>query len=181
MFPLTRTLLAIVAMLAMPVSLAGCFGPQPVLASSEVTRDAVNRESPPADRARVFVFAGQAPLFSSGAGPLRSHILPADIYIDGVKIGTVNPKEAMVFDIRPGRYTFTWMIYNQRVGWGEEMRPSVFNLPGGRTTTISADYYITTYFLTEGAAASLFDKDQRRLAPDVTVVRPVHCPPTLCL
>ena len=107
---MTRTLLLIVSALACTALLAGCFGPQPVLASTEVTQAAMTLEPPPADRARVFVFTGRGPIFSGGTKLQRYHSLAADIYVNNVKIGTVNPKEAMVFDVAPGRYSFSWMI-----------------------------------------------------------------------
>ena len=179
---MTRIPLLIATTLVLIASLTGCFGPQPVLASSEVTQAAVNLENPPADRARVFVFTGRNPLFSAGGGPMVSHILPADIYVNNIKIGTVNPKEAMVFDIAPGRYSFSWMIYNQKVGWGEEMKPAVFDFPGGVIVGISAEKIRGTYFMSEGVMTSLFDKSgQRRLSPDIKIVRAVHCPPTICI
>lgn len=111
----------------------------------------------------------------------RYHSLPADIYVNNVKIGTVNPKEAMVFDVAPGRYSFSWMIYNQKVGWGEEMRPEAFDLSGGTNFGILAEYAgSTTYFVT-GAVLRSLPGVQGRLAPDIKVVRAVHCPPTICI
>lgn len=179
---MTRLSVLIAITLAMITALTGCLGPPPVLASSEVTQAAINLEPPPADRARVFAFTGRGPLFSGGSKATTSHILPADIYVNNVKIGTVNPKEAMVFDVTPGRYSFSWMIYNQRVGWGEEMRPGVFELPGGAIVGISAEYVGGTYFISEGVMTSLFDKSgQKRLSSDIKIVRAVHCPPTICI
>jgi hypothetical protein len=178
---MTRTLLLIVSALACTALLAGCFGPQPVLASTEVTQAAMTLEPPPADRARVFVFTGRGPIFSGGTKLQRYHSLPADIYVNNVKIGTVNPKEAMVFDVAPGRYSFSWMIYNQKVGWGEEMRPEAFELSGGTNFGILAEYAgSTTYFVT-GAVLKSLPGVQGRLAPDIKVVRAVHCPPTICI
>ncbi|MDP1841037.1 MAG: hypothetical protein Q8N31_02635 [Reyranella sp.] len=179
---MTRLSVLIAITMSLIAALTGCLGPPPVLASSEVTRAAINLEEPPADRARVFAFTGRGPLFSGGGKATTSHILPADIYVNNVKIGTVNPKEAMVFDVAPGRYSFSWMIYNQRVGWGEEMRPGIFELPGGVIVGISAEYVGGTYFISEGVMTSLFDKSgQKRLSPDVKIVRAVHCPPTICI
>jgi hypothetical protein len=172
----------IVAALAMTVLLAGCWGPPPVLASSEVTQAAINLETPPADRARVFVFTGRGPIFGSGSVPQVSHNIAADIYVNDVKIGTVNPKEAMVFDVAPGRYSFSWLPYNRKAGWGEETKQGVVELPGGVIIGISAERVRNTYFVSEGVMGSLFDKsDQKRLSPDIKVVRAVHCPPTICL
>jgi hypothetical protein len=179
---MTRIALLIATTLVLITSLTSCFGPQPVLASSEVTQAAINLENPPSDRVRVFVFTGRTPLFSAGGGPMTSSILPADIYINNIKIGTVNPKEALVFDVAPGRYSFSWMIYNQKVGWGEEMKPSVFDFPGGVIVGISAERIRGTYYISEGVMTSLLDKGgQKRLSSDIKVVRAVHCPPTICI
>lgn len=172
----------VAAGLLLTTVLPGCSGgPPPVLASPEVTQAAVNLEKPPMDRARVFVFTGRAPMRGFLSGPMVDHSLPADIYVDNIKIGTVKPKEAMVFDVAPGRYTFTWMIYNQKAGLGEEMKPSVFELRGGTVAGLSADVAAFTFSVNQGVMTFLFDKDGQRLAPDVKVVRPVHCPPTICI
>ena len=109
------------------------------------------------------------------------HIIPADIYVDNVKIGSVNTDEVMVFDVAPGSYSFTWMVYNQKIGWGETMRPSVFDLRGGTINSLSADKVQNTFYVSQGMVLSLFDPGSGRLATKVKVVRPALCPPTLCL
>jgi hypothetical protein len=175
-------LLSLITGLLLTVLLSACFsGPPPVLASPEVTQAAVNFETPPMDRARVYVFTGRAPMRGYLSGPMVDHTLPADIYVNGVKIGTVKPKEAMVFDVAPGSYRFTWMIYNQKAGLGEEMKPSTFDLRGGTITKLSANLASFTFSVDEGVMVILMDKDLQRLAPDVKVVRPALCPPTICL
>ena len=68
-----------------------------------------------------------------------------------------------------------------RPGKGETMQPGVFELAGGKITSLSADNVTVGYFFTEGLVPGLIDKDGRRLAPNVKVVRPALCPPTLCL
>lgn len=150
-------------------------------ASPEMTQVAVNRELPSPERARVFVATGRQPLFYDGSGPMVRHFLPADIYVDGTKIGSVNKDEVMAFDVAPGTYTFTWNVANVKPGKGETMQPAVVKLPGGRITSLSADNIYVTYFFTEGLVPGLIDKDGRRLGPNVKVVRPALCPPTLCL
>ena len=177
-----RTGILVAAASTLTAFLAGCFGPPPVLASSEVTQAAVALEKPPADRTRVFVFTGRGPLFSGGSVPQVSHHLAADIYVNEIKIGTVNPGEAMVFDVAPGRYSFSWLPYNRKLGWGEEKKTGVVDLPGGVIIGISAEYARTTYFMSEGVMPALLDKgDQKRLSPDVKVVRAAYCPPTICI
>jgi hypothetical protein len=178
----TRAVTLIGAALAVTILLSGCLeGPPPVLASPEITQAAVNLEKPPVDRARVFVFTGRAPMRAYMTGPMVEHSLPADIYVNNIKIGTVKPKEVMVFDVAPRRYTFTWMIYNQKAGLGEEMKPGVFDLQGGTITFLSAELAAFVFSVNQGAMTVLLDKDQKRLAPDVKVVRAVHCPPTICI
>lgn len=109
------------------------------------------------------------------------HGLPADIYLDNAKIGTVYPDEAMVFDVAPGRYSFTWMIRNQKVGMFEEMKPGFFDLPGGGIVGVSAELRGGTFYVAEGVLTSLMDKDGKRLSPKVKVVRASLCPPTVCI
>ena len=118
-----RVAMPVAAALAMIPLLSGCFGPPPVLASSKITQAAMIFQKPPADRARISIFTGRGPLFTGGTTPQVSHILPADIYVDDVKIGTVNPKEAMVFDVAAGKHSFAWMIYNVKPGPGLRMQP----------------------------------------------------------
>ena len=86
----------------------------------------------------------------------------------------------MVFDVAPGRYTFTWNIANVKPGKGETMRPADVELPGGKIATLSAENVYVTYYFDEGLVSGLIDKDGR-LARNVKVVRPALCPPTLCL
>jgi hypothetical protein len=147
-----------------------------------MTQVAVNRERPPPDRARVFIATGRQPLFVDGSGPMARHFDPADIYVNDAKIGSVNRGEVMAFDVRPGTHTFAWFIANVKPGPGKAtMRPGLFELSGGKITSLSADHVYTIYYLTEGLVPALIDKDGRRLAPDVKVVRPALCPSTLCL
>src|SRR3979490_1390558 len=145
--------------LALAAPLAGCFGPEPVLATANVTQSARTLKLPPADRARIFVFTGRSPLFTDGSGPLTQHILAADIYVDDVKIGTVNLGEAMVFDVAPGRYTFSWTPYNRKAGWGETMMTAAFNFRGGTIVRISADKFRTTYSMQQSVMTPLLEKD----------------------
>jgi hypothetical protein len=167
--------------MAPTVALVGCMSVPTVPASPETAQAAANRELPPPDRARVFIAPGRQTLFFDGSGPLVRHFLPADIYVNDTKIGSVNKDEVMAFDVTPGTYTFTWNIANVKPGKGETMQPGVFQLRGGRITSLSADNITTGYFFTEGLVPGLIDKDGRRLAPNVKVVRPALCPPTLCL
>jgi hypothetical protein len=176
-----RIWLILVAM-ASTVASVGCMSVPTVPASSEIVQIAVNRERPPPDRARVFIATGRQPMFFDGSGPMTRHFDPADIYVNNTRIGSVNRGEVMVFDVVPGSYTFAWFIANVKPGPGKAtMRPGVFELSGGKITSLSADHVYTTYYLAEGLVPALIDKDGRRLAPDVKVVRPALCPPTLCL
>jgi hypothetical protein len=66
------------------------------------------------------------------------------------------------------------------LGRGDER--GIFEFPGGVIVGISAEYARTTYFMSEGVMPALLDKGgQKRLSPDVKVVRAVHCPPTICI
>jgi hypothetical protein len=161
--------------------LAGCMSVPTVQASPEMTQLAVNRERPPPDRARVFIATGRQTLFYDGSGPMVRRFEPTDIYVNDTKIGSVNKGEVMAFDVMPGTYTFTWFFANVKPARGFTLQPGVFELSGGKITSLSADQVYTTHFFTEGLVPALIDKDGRRLAPDVKVVRPALCPPTLCL
>jgi hypothetical protein len=108
--------------------------------------------------------------------------LPADIYVNDVKVGAVNPGEVMVFDVAPGKYTFSWTMHKlRRDSWGDTSRPSQLDLPGGQISYISADQFRTTYYMNAQAMPFLLDKDAKRLAPDAKVVRAASCPPSICI
>lgn len=76
-----------------------------VPASPEMAQAADNREHPPQDRARVFIATGRQTLFYDGSGAMVRHFLPADIYVNDTKIGSVNKDEVMAFDVTPGTCT----------------------------------------------------------------------------
>ncbi len=77
----------------------------PSLASAALTKAAINLEKPASGRSRVIVFNGGT---IEGSG-YRPRAYSVEVYVDNFVIGALNPREAMVFDVAPGQYTFQWL------------------------------------------------------------------------
>src|SRR5215468_8906748 len=86
----------------------------PVQADPDLSHAARTLQAPPPDRARVIIVSGTRIQYTgTGASYVVRHYMPAEILVNGTKIGTLNGQEAMVFDVRPGQYTFQWADYNK--------------------------------------------------------------------
>lgn len=155
----------------------------PLMATAEYEQQVRKIEAPPADRARLYIFAGkqQVHAFSTVEG---LHNVTGDIYVDETKIGTVNPKEAMVVDIVPGKYTLYWLPLNktewallkskrfERIFDGGTAHVLFANIEPGFGLEIAPGLVVTP---TEPA------KPNNVIPPMFKVVRPASCPPTICL
>lgn len=158
------------------LGLTGCIPrATPVLATPEYAQMARALAKPPADRARLYIFSGNEwggyPIYS-----FRPHYYSADVFIDDVKIGSVNPGEVMVMDIVPGNHVFRWQEFNRTPGWMVTITPLQLNVAGGTVLFLSTN-------ITKGAAmeGGVIDVTKVVIARDVRVVRPSSCPPTICL
>ena len=170
----SRALAAMAALLCL--GLTGCLPrAAPVLATPEYAQTVRALAKPPADRARLYIFSGN----EWGGYPVvyyRPHYISADIFIDDVKIGSINPGEAMVMDVRPGTHVFRWQEFDRRPSPLGTITPLQLNVQGGTVLFLSNN--ITKGFAMEGGVINV---DTMRVAADVKIVRPSSCPPTICL
>lgn len=137
--------------------------------------------SPGPDRARIYVFTGTRDVINQYFRTRMAHSLPADIYVNDTKIGNVSSGEALVFDVRPGDYSFTWMIYNQKKGFLEEMEPAQVTAEAGKIVLLSAELNGYTFAFDRGVLTSLVNPGGKSLKDGVRVTRPATCPPSICL
>lgn len=150
--------------------LAGCNAPKAPSVQADSVYQAIARklDPPPPDRARIYVFSGGLP----NSGP---HPFAGTIYVDQIEIGTVNPKEVMVFDLVPGRHVFRWDTYKDVVTG----KPLQYDVTGGtivlfRTQILGVEF--TPMSLPRPGQPADF-----LVADHITIVRATSCPPNLCL
>jgi hypothetical protein len=153
-----------------------------VLATADYEQQVRTITTPPSDRARLYIFLGKMP---TGAifTPYTVHSISGDIYIDEVKIGSINPKEAMVVDLIPGKHELHWHYLNQSGGalLKSQRFENVFE--GGTTHVLFANI---GWFDLEVAPGIVVTKDNPGPANNVIpplfkIVRAGSCPPTICL
>lgn len=189
----------LLAALAAPFLIAACGPPaksvQPVPADATLTAAATALQPPPADRARVIIFSGDNWRYAGAAGAyIGPHYKAGDIYVNDTKIGTLNGLEAMVFDLAPGQYSFRWIEYKQGPESLKRSEPSIRNLNGGGLLLLST-WYDSDLIVDKRYQMKPISRDIRNyqtsskdsggkrlgIAPDIMVVRPSECPPSLCL
>ena len=94
----------------------GCERAVPVAATTEYEASVRTVGIPPSDRTRLYILTGKTTTGSLLGPAYRLHLISGDIYVDGVKIGSVNPKEVMVLDVIPGKHVIYWTYLNQTGG-----------------------------------------------------------------
>lgn len=151
-----------------------------VLADAAYSESATTLQRPPNDRARVYIFTG---LIQAGY-PIRyttRHSASADIFVDGVKIGTVNPNEVMVFDVKPGKFTMWWQYHNREKLLIGDWRRQDRMLNGGQVLFLTADMEDDGTGLNTLPGTQYVE--QGRLNPKLNfkVTTPTNCPLTLCV
>jgi hypothetical protein len=167
---------------------------EPVTADAASASAARYFEPPPPDRAKVIIVSGQTMRSSSlGASYITLHDQPGDIYVNDTKIGTLNPREAMVFELAPGAYTFRWTAFQSGPDGLKRAKPSVHNLNGGAVLPLST-WYDSGLIVDQRYEIHTVSRDPRNLnnppkdiansrvalKADLMIVRPSTCPPTLC-
>jgi hypothetical protein len=172
------------------VAAALCFGTTgcqqrsvPVLASSDYESEVRTIRPPPADRARFYIFVGKTPTVSLFGPAYRRHGTSGDIYIDGVKIGSVNPDDALVVDVIPGKHSLHWHYLNQTGGPLLTSERFEQDFQGATAYVLFANMGVTTLEIAPGTVAT---KDNpgpanNTIPPVFKIARPVSCPPTICL
>ncbi len=131
---------AAAALLTAGVFLLSACGPpaksvQPVAADASLSKAATDLQRPPSDRARVIIISGQtlrsiATVYSSSTY-VTSHNMAGNIYVNDTKVGVLNGKEAMVFDVAPGTYSFGWIPFKEGPEYLNRAETSRHNLNAG--------------------------------------------------
>lgn len=110
------------------------------------------------------------------------HGISGDIYADGVKIGSLNPGEVMVVDMVPGKHVFYWHYLNQSGGPLLKSDRLERDLPGGALLVMSTDIGMFNLMMNPSTMSTEeFVARGNTIPPDMKVVRPGSCPPTICL
>jgi hypothetical protein len=92
--------------LVVAILMTGCTTPAVVLKSDpETARKASAFEVKP-DRAKVYFVSGK--IVGNIFG--MSHGYPSDLYVNSQLVGSKNKEDAMVFELNPGVYNFSWNV-----------------------------------------------------------------------
>lgn len=169
------SLLAIVAAACQPRAV-------PVLATADYEQLVRTITTPAPDRTRLYIFLGKMP---TGAifTPYTVHSISGDIYIDEVKIGSLNPKEAMVIDLIPGKHKIHWHYLDQSGGPLLKSQRFESDFEGGTTQVLFAN---SGWFDLEIAPGIVVTKNNpgptnNVIPPMFKIVRAGSCPPSICL
>ncbi|MCC8432334.1 hypothetical protein LJ725_25445 [Reyranella aquatilis] len=155
----------------------------PLMATADYEQQVRRIAAPPSDRARLYIFTGKHQAHAL-LTTYTLHDVTADLYVDETKIGTVNPKEAMVVDIVPGRYSLHWLPLNNTEGLLLKSKRFETEFAGGTAHVLFAN--IEPPFGPEIAPGIVVTPTNPGPANNVIpplfkIVRPASCPPTICL
>lgn len=168
---------------AIALLVGGCIdysqAPKTVPASPAATQAALKLEDPPAGRARFIVFNG-----ARVDGEYRPSAYPIRLFLNGARIGEMNRREAMVFDVAPGQYAVHWTsLYGK--GLAERVEPGTYVARSGELLVLQADYDDWVLKMNKGFGRGQTTRDaatgREQIDPDVEIVRPSTCPSTVCL
>jgi hypothetical protein len=155
----------------------------PVLASSGYESEVRTISAPRSDRARLYLFLGKTPSGSLFGPAYRLHGISGDIYVDDVKIGSLNPDEALVVDMIPGKHMLYWHYLNQTGGPFLKSERFESNFQGATAYVLFANMGFAHLEIAPGTVTT---KDSpgpaNNTIPSIfKIVRPGSCPPTICL
>lgn len=155
----------------------------PVLATPDYESSVRAFDLPPPDRARLYIVSGKMPSSSLFGPAYRLHGISGDIYVDGVKIGSLNPQEIMVVDMVPGKHALYWHYLNQSGGPLLKSDRLELDLQGGTSQMLGTDIGAFNLTIAQG---NLYTRDNPSPASNTVpaifkIVRPGSCPPTICL
>lgn len=150
----------------------------PVFADAGLTKSVLNLETPAANRARVVVFNGG----NTSAADYKPRSYPVSIFVDGTKIGSLDPSQAMAFDITPGQHSFYWEELRGRALL-HKVEPLTVTLNGGTLTPLQADNEGMTLKIKQGFGPYQLANQggRQQIQPNIEIVRPSSCPATICL
>ena len=151
----------------------------PIFASPALTKSVLNLENPPSNRARVIIFNGG----NTAAADYKPRTWAVSIFVNDTKIGGLDPKQAMVFDVTPGQYTFHWTEIAGKALM-HKIEPLTVTLQAGAITPLQADSAgAMTLTIKQGFGPSQLTNQggRRQIQPNTEIVLPQFCPHTLCL
>ena len=151
----------------------------PISASPTLRKSVLNLENPPSNRVRVIVFNGG----NTAAADYKPRTWAVTLFVNDTKIGTLDPKQAMVFDVAPGQYTFHWTEIAGKALM-HKIEPLTVTLQGGAVTPLQADSAgAMTLTIHQGFGPYLLTSQggRRQIQPNTEIVVPQFCPHTLCL
>jgi hypothetical protein len=119
--------------------LTGCMTPAIVQTADDTTRTkALSFEVPP-DRGRVYFVSGTVKENIFG----MKHKYPSNFFVHGQNIGSKNPDDVMVFDLKPGQYEFRWSVRStDPIDKNSSPEPYRAVITGGRSIVLRGDYSI---------------------------------------
>jgi hypothetical protein len=151
----------------------------PIFASPALTKSVLNLENPPSNRARVILFNGG----NTAAADYKPRTWAVSIFINDTKIGSLDPKQAMVFDVAPGQYSFHWTEIAGKALL-HKIEPLTVTLQAGAVTPLQADSAgAMTLTINQGFGPYQLTNQggRQQIQPNIEIVRPQFCPHTLCL
>ncbi len=149
-------------------------------ASPALAKATLELAKPTAGRARVIAFAGG----STNSSGYRPSGMSVALFVNDIQIGVINPNEAMVFDVAPGNYSFSWRFLVP-LGLFNKVEVAAVTFQDGSVVPLQADMNGHSLVIKEGFAPPQLVRDgnagKRRIQPDIEITRPATCPPSLCL
>ena len=150
----------------------------PIFASPALRDSVSNLENPPSNRARVVIFNGG----NTALADYQPRAWTISIFVNDAKIGSLESRQAMVFDVAPGQYAFHWTAISGK-GLANTIVPLTVTLIGGVVTPLQADSEGLTFKIKQGFSPSQLTNQggRQQIHPNTEIVRPQFCPHTLCL
>lgn len=118
-------------------ALTGCMTPAIVQSADDTTRlKALSFDVPP-DRGRIYFVSGTIKENIFG----MKHKYPSNFFVHGQNIGSKNPEDVMVFDLKPGQYEFHWVVRSTDP-IDKNSTPETFRavVTGGKVVVLRGDY-----------------------------------------
>lgn len=166
------------------LALQACTTPAVVSkADADATQKAMSFEVSK-DRAKVYFVNGKIieNMFN------MKHQYPSDFIVDGKTIGSKNKDDALVFEVKPGKYDFSWNVRSTDP-IDKKANPQVMPiiLQGGEIVVLQGEYSLggAAMFGLIGAMMSppktLLNKADRSEVQGKTIVLPQNCEVNVCL
>ena len=166
------------------LALQACTTPAVVSkANADATQKAMSFEVSK-DRAKVYFVNGKIieNMFN------MKHQYPSDFIVDGKTIGSKNKEDALVFEVKPGKYDFSWNVRSTDP-IDKNANPQVMPiiLQGGEIVVLQGDYSLggaAMFGLIGGMLSppkTWLNKADRSEVQGKTIVLPQNCEVNVCL